>query len=375
MTLRLGIIRDFRAENWPSMDLCADQLLTHLAAVPGVAAIDLELPFRRRATRLPRIGRTNAAFNLDRLLNRHHDLPQFLCRTSTRPDLFHVVDHSYAHVIHALPPGRVGVYCHDLDTFRCLLAPSAEPRPWWFRRIVRRIMTGMRAAAVVFHSTARVREQILSHDLANEVNLVHAPLGVASEFGPDSPGPVELPCRLDRPFLLHVGGNIPRKRLDVLLDVFAAVRPRAPGARLVQVGGPWPAALADQVRLLGLADDVTQLQALTRPQLAELYRRATAVLVTSEAEGFGLPVIEALACGAPVIASDIPVLREVGGDAVVYCPVAEVSAWATAVLRALADPLSAPPRARRLAHAAQFSWAAHARVIGETYRQIGRDRA
>ena len=105
------------------------------------------------------------------------------------------------------------------------------------------------------------------------------------------------------------------------------------------------------------------------------YRTFCKVVPPLRGEDDRLAVIEALACGATVIASDIPVLREVGGDAVVYCPVAEVSAWATAVLRALADPLSAPPRPRRLAHAAQFSWAAHARVIGETYRRIGRDRA
>ena len=82
---------------------------------------------------------------------------------------------------------------------------------------------------------------------------------------------------------------------------------------------------------------------LTRAELAEVYRRAAVVLVPSEAEGFGLPVIEALACGAAVVASDIPALREAGGPAAVYAPVGDVGAWADAVAKVLADPAAAPP--------------------------------
>ena len=91
----------------------------------------------------------------------------------------------------------------------------------------------------------------------------------------------------------------------------------------------------------------------------------------SEAEGFGLPVIEALACGAAVVASDLPVLREVGGAAVTYRPVGDVPAWAEAVTRTLADPGAAPPREVRLAQAARYSWAEHARVIAAAYARLG----
>jgi glycosyltransferase involved in cell wall biosynthesis len=101
-----------------------------------------------------------------------------------------------------------------------------------------------------------------------------------------------------------------------------------------------------------------------------LYRRASAVLVTSEAEGFGLPVIEALACGAVVVASDLPVLREVGGAAVVFCPVADIDTWAKTVAGVLTDPTAAPPSDTRLSHAAKFSWAEHARVIAAAYARL-----
>jgi glycosyltransferase involved in cell wall biosynthesis len=245
-----------------------------------------------------------------------------------------------------------------------------EPRPAWFRRLARYILAGLRKAAVVFCSTAAVRDQLLLNEVVEPGRLVSAPYGVAAEFTPYAAEPVTLPVRVDSPFLLHVGSPIPRKRLDVLLDIFAAVRARAPDVRLVQVGGPWPGPLAAGIERMGIGPAVTQIRGLGRPQLAELYRRAAIVLVPSEAEGFGLPVIEALACGAPVIASDIPPLREAGGRAAAYCPVADVPTWTGAVLRSLADDSTAADRAARLSHAAQYSWTAHARTIGDAYLRL-----
>lgn len=367
LALRLAVVRDFRAEKWPSMDLCADQLLAHLPP-DLVAATDLEAPFTRRFQRVPVIGGRNAAFNADRLLNRHLTLPRFLRTRGRGFDFFHVVDHSYAHVVNALTPGRAGVYCHDLDAFRSLLDPANEPRPWWFRKLARRTLRGLQAAAVVFHNSREVGRQLVDANLIPAEKLVHAPLGVASEFTPDGP-PVELTGVPPR-FLLHVGSHIPRKRIDVLLDVFAAVLKSLPEVRLVQVGPPWAPAFAEQIERLGIGPQIVRFSNLSRGQLADLYRRAGAVLVPSEAEGFGLPVIEALACGAAVVASDIAVLREVGGDAVVYRPVADVPAWADAVHRVLTEPASAPPREVRAARAALYSWREHARIIADTYLRL-----
>lgn len=348
------------------MDLCADQLLAHLP--PAVAAEDVAPKFRRVFGRLPLVGR--GGFNADRVLNRHLLLPRAVRRAAGRADFVHVVDHSYAHVVNAVPPGRAGVYCHDIDAFRSILEPEKEPRPWWYRRLARRTLDGLKRAAVVFHNSAATGRQLVAAGIVTPERLVHAPLGVATEFTPKASKPVELPVAADSPFLLHVGSTIARKRLDVLLDVFAELRRRGSGLRLVQVGGPWPLPMAGQIARLGIGSFVTQVQGLSREQLAELYRRAAAVLVPSEAEGFGLPVIEALACGAVVIASDIPTLREAGGDAAVFRPVGDVPAWVDAVFGVLGNPDSAPPRDRRLAHAARFSWREHVRVIAEAYLRL-----
>ena len=375
-TLRLAVLTDFPDEGWPSMDLCGDMLLGHLPR-RGPAAVEagrLCPPFRRLVNRLPVLGRRPSAFNADRVLNRFLFFPRHARRSSSRFDLFHVVDHTYAQLVHALPAGRVGVYCHDLDAFRCLLEPAIDPRPRWFRALARRILSGLQEAAVVFHSTSAVGEQIRRTGLVPSERLVLAPYGTATEFDPAPPSePIELPWLdgLDgHPWLLHVGSCIPRKRIDVLLDVVAAIRETVPDARLVKIGGDWSDEHRGRIARLGLAGSIIHARDLTRRELAEVYRRATVVLVPSEAEGFGLPVIEALACGTPVLASDIPALREAGGLAVTFAPVGDVGVWAVAVIQMLTDPASVPSRAERLAWSAQFSWAAHAETIARAYHKL-----
>src|SRR5207245_1628164 len=122
-----------------------------------------------------------------------------------------------------------------------------------------------------------------------------------------------------------------------LLRVFAEVRKEFPHARLVRVGGPFTPAQDSLLRQLGLADSVNVLTPLERPILAAVYRRDALVSQTSEGEGFGLPVIEAMACGTPVLASDIPALRQVGGNAAMYCPVAEIATWTESAIALLRE--------------------------------------
>jgi glycosyltransferase involved in cell wall biosynthesis len=372
----LAVLTDFTDEGWPSMDLCGEMVLAHLPRDGpfAVEAARLCPPFRSFATRLPVIGRRNAAFNIDRLLNRFVHFPRHARRRAGHFELFHVADHTYAQLVHALPPGRTGVYCHDLDAFRCLLDPARDPRPRWFRSIARCILTGLQKAAVVFHSTGAVGLQINRAGLVSPDRLVLAPYGVSSEFTPvSSQSPVELSWLAElsgRPWVLHVGSCIPRKRIDVLLDVVAAVRETVPDLRLVKVGGEWTAEQRERIARLGLAGAITHVGGLARAELAEVYRRSAVVLVPSEAEGFGLPVIEALACGAAVVASDLSALREAGGPAAAYAPVGDVGAWADAVAKVLTDPGAAPPQADRLAWAARFSWATHAETIARAYHRL-----
>jgi glycosyltransferase involved in cell wall biosynthesis len=250
-----------------------------------------------------------------------------------------------------------------------LLEPDHERRPRWFQAMSRRILRGMQKAAVVFCSTRITERRILQLGLIDQARLLYAPYGISPEFVPSPNYPASEASHRpgNDPFLLHVGSCIPRKRIDVLLEVFAKVRTRLPELRLVQVGGQWTGEQLKQMTQLGIASAVRQFSGLDRETLAHFYRQARIVLQPSEAEGFGLPVIEALACGAMVVASDIPVLREVGSDAIVYCPVADVPRWVATIEKLLLHPAEAPDPKRRLAQARRFSWEHHAETIFQAY--------
>jgi glycosyltransferase involved in cell wall biosynthesis len=178
--------------------------------------------------------------------------------------------------------------------------------------------------------------------------------------------------------LLHVGTTVDRKRIDVLLAIVAAVRALRRDVRLVRVGGPLTAAQRVIARELEVVDALVELPFVDRTTLAAVYRRATLALLPSEREGFGLPLVEALACGTPVVASDIPVLREVGGSAASYCAVGDVSAWRDRIVALLGERDRAPAewRARRQAgraRAAEFSWSRYTERVANLYYKLAGD--
>ena len=382
---RVAVVCDLREENWHSMNLVADVLVegTRNGGGRGVETARLCPPMRRRLTR--RGAASGALFNADRLLNRFWDYPRWVRRRGRDFDLFHVVDHSYAQLLHELPAGRTVVTCHDLDTFRSVLEPARERRSPLFRAMTRRVLEGFRKAARVACVSAATRDELLAHGLFPPERLRVIPNGLHPAYTrPVGARALREAERLlgaedgGRPELLHVGSTAERKRVDVLLKVFAEVRRAWPRARLVRVGGltPEQAALA---KALKLGDGLIVLPYLEPEVLAAVYGRAALVLLPSEREGFGLPAAEALVCGTPVVASRLAVLREVGGDeAVEYCAVGDVREWGETVVRLLAEREAAPGRweARRAAGRSRASVFTRERYVAETvalYREVLED--
>ena len=373
------------------MDRVAAMLHRELAGRYGSRfAPTLACPaYAARASRAPGIGRTRLAANLDRFVNRFWDYPRHLAPMAGAFDLFHIIDHSYAQLAHALPAERTIVTCHDLDAFRSIVEPEREPRSRPFRWATRRILTGLQRAACVTFDTAATRKEMIARGLVREENTVVAPPGVDDIFraqpdgaaaaeaerlapGGDSAGSPGSPGSVD---VVHVGSTIPRKRIDVLLRVCGALRHTPPSLRLLRVGGPLTADQVSIAHAAGIADRVVNIGYVSDATLAALYRRAAVVLQTSEREGFGLPVVEAIAAGTPVVASGIEALREVGGDAVEYCGVADLDAWTRTVDALLRERYSDASRwnARRdrgRARAEAFTWSAFADRVVAVYDSL-----
>ena len=135
--------------------------------------------------------------------------------------------------------------------------------------------------------------------------------------------------------------------------------------KLIQAGGNFSSEQRKQIQDLGLVSRVEQRQNLTREDLARLYRGTKCLVITSDAEGFGLPVIEGLSCGARIVASDIPALREVGGNDVDFFPSGDFNTCAQLILNMLERQESYTGT-----DCLRWSWSKHANSIFSVYETL-----
>ena len=367
------------------MDLVAEELWRELTTSHrnSFEVYRLRPPFVKRFGWFNGHARSSAASIADRLLNRFVDYPRFLKVRRKEFDLFHLIDHSYSHLAQILAPRPALVTCHDTDAFRCILEKQSGNRSRLLRRITQSVLMGFRSAAAVACDSAATRDQVLRYDLISAERLSVNRNGVARCFNPhpDLSAEAELSrllgsCEPRRAEILHVGSTIPRKRVDVLLRSFAAVARELPAARLIKVGGAFTAAQRELIRELSLPrDSVAVLPFVNGEGLAALYRRATIAVLPSESEGFGLPALEALACGTPAVLSDIPVFHEIAGDAATFCRVGDIDAWARAIFDLIRERETQPQefrerRADGIRWAGQFTWEMYARRAASLYQTL-----
>jgi glycosyltransferase involved in cell wall biosynthesis len=207
------------------------------------------------------------------------------------------------------------------------------------------------------------------------------PLGVGEVFGPAADPMADerlaalLPVGWEVPVVLHVGAAVPRKRIDLLARFFARIDGLPSPPHLVRVGEPFTREQATLVRDLGLERRVTVLPTVDDRLLAAAYRRASLVVLPSDREGFGLPVLESLRSGTAVVAADLPVLREVGGLLTHYCPAGDVEAWTCAVTALLTQPPDATARSARMDWAESFTWRRYADQMVRVYAVVAEQAA
>ncbi len=239
------------------------------------------------------------------------------------------------------------------------------PEGWWPELYFGKMpaASAKRAARVITSSDYSRAELLKEWGLAPEkVVRVHAG-GPDAEFRPLAAGDPEAPVK--GPFLLHVGALNSRKNLPNLLQAFALLIDKKPSLphKLVLAGRDADAAA--EVRALAakipLAGRVFLAGAVSRADLLALYRRADALVYPSLLEGFGFPLLEAMACAVPVVAARAGSLTEVAGDAAILCDASRVDELALALERVVDPATAADLRRRGPARAAEFSWEKAAR--------------
>lgn len=264
---------------------------------------------------------------------------------------------------------------HDLIPLRC---PGAVSRRY---RLLFRALIGraVRAARFVMTDAEYTRREILESFPVAPHKVVTVPLAAGPSFTPD-PDPVgrRRVCSrhgLGQRYLLFVSVFEPRKNIPLLVDAFEIFRREYPHGSAFQLalagGAGWHGAeIAETVRRRGLDPAVRILGYVPEEDLPWLYRGAELVVVPSRYEGFGLSALEAMACGAPVLAANASSLPEIVGDAGEFFALDDPDLLA----RRIAELTAAPERRaamseRGIARAAGFTWERTAGRILEVYRE------
>lgn len=287
-------------------------------------------------------------------------------RAQVRSGIVHILDHSYAFLLEYIPSGvRTIVTVHDL-------LPLREPDGLGtnaVRRFRRRVEWVKKADLILADSQATA-DDLVELIGADRMKIRVLPLGAEprsselSEF--------IIPEKVTGPFIFSIGGYMKRKNLEILPAVIEKVRAVRPEIQLVRAGALLPDTLRKEFQERCGNGSLVELGKVTEAALDRLYGLAAATIIPSRYEGFGLPVLEAMARECPVVAARTTSLPEVGGDAASYFEVDSPDEAASRILDILlADPASlAEMKAHSLVRAGQFTWESHFCKLLEIYREL-----
>jgi glycosyltransferase involved in cell wall biosynthesis len=290
--------------------------------------------------------------------------PNLLKRAAEWADVVHICDHSNAVYIKYIQHRPHIVTCHDMLAIRSALGEiPSNPTSWTGRQLQSMILRGLQAAGCSGHIACvseATRQDILRvagvpqksvSQIYNGLNFPYSPLNAAEARAKIEKFGIHKKQR----FLLHVGGNKWYKNRLGVLKIFSALKSHSgeEDVCLVMAGQEFTSDMRLFIRESNGGRDVLELVNPCNEDLRALYSCADLMLFPSIQEGFGWPIIEAQACGCPVVTSDRAPMTEVGGDAAAYIDPNDIESAASALARCI--HMRNEPCEKSLKNAQRFS--------------------
>jgi glycosyltransferase involved in cell wall biosynthesis len=353
------------------MDVYAHGLVTGLKAIrPEWEIIELTPNHLDRKSR-------SWASGFSTYYERYWHYPRTVAKQ--KADIFHIIDHSYGHLAYFLKKtGKpVIVTCHDLvhfiypeNLYMQARLPPISMAAWKFA------VRGMRWTnhiVTVSSNTAKDVVQILNTELER---ITVVPNAVNSIFRPLIPQKVEFFRQQNRVSvetfcLLNVGGDDPRKNIFTILRVLENLKHRGLLVHLWKAGSEFTDDEKIFLRTHSLENSVTYLGQLDNQTLVQTYNAADVLLAPSLYEGFGMTILEAMACGTPVITSNVSSLPEVAGDAAILVDPMDVQAIVKAVCRLQNDSVYRHGLIDKgIKRAQSFTWETTVEQVAKVYEKV-----
>jgi len=314
--MKVIIFRDYKEENWHSMEVYADELVRHLRLL-CISSISIQ-----EYVSLPKVS---ALF-----LASHKHIRQFFRYVINpvgamfqRGDVFHISDHANTQLLVVLDPARTIVTCHDLTAPYWMM----EHVPLTLKKRIRHAVERWRlsflkqAAGIIAVSHATKQHIIEALGIPGS-RITVIPEGVDAHFArvTEKMKLRDAAVRLGLPhkYMLHVGTTYYSKNIEGLLRIFFILAKNDVELHLVKSGDVWTPEQENMIRKSGFSKRIHHVGFVATADLPILYSLARILIQPSYAEGFGFTVLEAMACGCPVVVSDIPAMREVVKDAGLY---------------------------------------------------------
>jgi len=311
--LTLSIYTDYKEDRWESMDLYTNLLI-----------LSLEKQFAETI----KIRRSLAFENFSSLCRSNKYIRyifRYIINPLTAPclqgDINHIVDQSNAHLLRRLNPEKTVITIHDL------IVPLWEhENPSFQSEPTKGTLSELKHRIKMWRISSLIRAKYLiavseatKTELVRKIGIEPARITVIPEYvenffqpikNAKALDPIKIKYGLPDSFILHVGTCAPYKNIPMLLQIFSEIVRQNSNVWLIKTGSPWANKHVRLIRKLGIESRIKHLGFIPRKDLPYLYSLSRCLIFPSLVEGFGLPVLEAMRCGCPVVISDTPALQE-----------------------------------------------------------------